>query len=596
MTPGRVPSLLMRWLIATWLAALCLPIAVAPARAGTVGLPYDLSIQGGYGQAEVVVPIPAGTLPTRLTGQIVSNFSAAGSLVVLVNGQRAATVPARTGGEVRIRLTSHDVGDGSLTVGLRADLDPDEDCWLDDRAVATLTDSEVLLDTEPPPPTTIGDFLSPAVTEFTVVVPATPTPTEQEAGLDAVLALAHRFGDSAGIALDSTDRVPGDVGRLVLIEEAGAGNRIAVSAGRLHISGDAEGLPLAAVSLADPNVGLLAATSVSDVTGTADYHPQTGAASLTDLGIETLSVRGTGRVAQSVSVAQAAFGQPVEQLVFDLSGTATPVVPGQQGRVNIRWNDRLVSSRGLTEDSRQSWRFTVGPDDLRSVNYLEVELEYLPAAGHCGNPGLPGQVEIDVTGSRVTPTFGQGSAPGFQRFPQVLGPVVPVAVSGPVRQSLAHSAQLLTAIVASSPLQYTVDLVQLQDLAERGGLATGVDPGQAATLGAPVPNQDPPPDTGTPFAALQAFQNGKADIVLLSAEPQTQAGALAAWPGRQSGGWASLTGQAYVMGPDNTRPEPLVTFTTAPDKRTPQLVAAAAITVVLLIALLLWLRHRPARK
>ena len=95
---------------------------------------------------------------------------------------------------------------------------------------------------------------------------------------------------------------------------------------------------------------MLAATSVSDLAGRADYRPLTGAASLHDLGIDALSVRGIGRVAQTVSVAQAAFGQPVEQLVLDLSGTATPVVPGQQGRVSIRWNDRLVSSRALTED------------------------------------------------------------------------------------------------------------------------------------------------------------------------------------------------------------------------------------------------------
>lgn len=599
MRAGRAPALLLRLLLTTTLAVVGPVLVGAPAQAATIGLPYELSIQGGYGDAEVVLPIPEGTSPTRLTGSISSTYSAPGSLVVLINGHRAATVPAQTGGEFRIPLSGRDVVEGTLTITLRADLDPDEDCWLDDRAVAALTDARVRLDTAPPAPTTIAGFLSPAVTAFTVVVPATPTAAEQEAGLDAVLALAHRYGGSATITLDATDQIsagPGD-GRLVLVEESdGDGNDIEVRGGRLLISGSADELPLAAVSLADPNLGVLAATSVSDLTGRADYRPLTGAASLHDLGIDALSVRGIGRVAQTVSVAQAAFGQPVEQLVLDLSGTATPVVPGQQGRVSIRWNDRLVSSRALTEDSRQSWRFTVGPDDLRSVNYLTAELEYLPASGRCSDPGLPGQVQIDVGASQVTPTFGQGSANGFQRFPQAFGAVVPVAIAGPGRPSLAHAAQVLAGVVAPSPLQYTVEMVQVPALAERGGVATGVDPGQVASLGAPLPDQGPPPGTTAPYAALQAFPNGDADIIVLSAEPQSQAESLATWPLRQDGGWAGLTGQVYVMGADSDQPEPVAAVTAAPDKRTPQFVAAAIITAVLLVALILWLRHRPARK
>ena len=94
---------------------------------------------------------------------------------------------------------------GTLAVGLRADLDPDRNCFRDELAVATVVKPRVELDRAPAPPTTLAGFLEGDATSFLVTVPAAPTPAEQTAGLDAVLALRHISQPSTAIDLQVTD-------------------------------------------------------------------------------------------------------------------------------------------------------------------------------------------------------------------------------------------------------------------------------------------------------------------------------------------------------------------------------------------------------
>ena len=593
----------LRILLVLALSAFLLALATPPAAATTAPFPYDLSITGGYGIAEVVVPLPEGTTPTRLTGRITSDYTAAGQLQVLVDSRPAAEVPAPDGGSINIALRAADVVDGGVVISLRADLDPSPDCYQDDHAVASLVDARIVLDRAPNTPTTIAGFLAPGAPSYLVAVPAAPTAAEQQAGLDAVLALEHVVGDKTDIELVVTDEPPptNPARRTVTVaEEEASNNGLAVTDGRLLVTGAGESLSAAAISLADPNTGLLAVDAVRGLSGTADYAPLTGPASLDQLGVTTLTVRGIGRVSQVVTVPQAAFGAPISQVIVDLRGAATPVLPGQQGRVSVRWNDALVSSQALTQDPRVGLSFTVGTEDLRAVNYLTLEFEYLPAGGDCSNPPLPGQVQIDVAASRATPTFGTSAGPGFQRFPQSFGEVIPVAVAGPVSQSLPHAAALLTAAVAPSPLQYTARLTQVDDLADGGGLATGVDPAQAQLLAAPLPDEqdsgDFPAGVTTAYAALQAFQSGGSDVILLSAEPGAAAATLAAWPAAQDGGWSALEGQVYVDSATIAQPQAFAAASTEPDKQTPQLVAAAIASGVLLLVLGIWLWRRPRRR
>jgi len=572
------------------------------AQADSAPFPYSLSIQGGYGSAEVLVPVPIGTTPTRLSGRITSSYSTPGDIVVTLNGRTAARVPAIEGGRFTVDVRADDVVADAVPVGLRAALEPDSDCLRDDQAVASLQDPVLRLDAAAPTPRTIADFLSPASGGFTVVVPANPTPAEQASGLDAVLALRHAYPPTTAVGLTVTADPPASApdSRVVVVDQTdGPGNTLSVLDGRLLITGAEQDLSDAAIALADPNLTLLNKPTVTDVHGGADYQPLPGESDLQSAGIESLTVSGVGTVSQTVPVPQALYGRPVSQLIVELRGTASPVLPGQQGRVNVRWNDDLVSSQALTQDSRVLMDFTVEAADLLATNYMTLELQYQPAGGDCSNPPLPGTVEIDVRSSTLTPSFGVSEPPGFQRFPQSFGASIPVWLADPDPATVINAAAILAAATAPSPLQYTVELVDRDTVADRGGLAVGVSAQDADSLGAPLPDEqdgeDFPAGQGTDYAALQAFQSGSVDLITLSAQPTAESRELAAWPLAQETGWASLAGQAYVMSAASDQPEPFETRDTTPDKQTPQLIAAAVITVVLLAALIVWLRRRPKR-
>ncbi|HPJ20359.1 MAG TPA: hypothetical protein PK635_14745 [Actinomycetota bacterium] len=49
-----------------------------------------------------------------------------------------------------------------------------------------------------------------------------------------------------------------------------------------------------------------------------------------------------------------------------------------------------------------------------------------------------------------------------------------------------------------------------------------------------------------------------------------------------------------MLAEGQSQPQAFVTASTEPDKRTPQIIAAAVVTVILLLALAIWLRRRPA--
>ena len=568
----------------------------APAHAQTTDFGYTLSIKGGYGTSEVSVAIADGTRPVSLTGSISSSYTTRGTIDVLINGQRRASVPAIGGGRIRVALGASDVEQGHVIVGLRAALRPDQDCLRDDQAVATLEGPRLAVTGQAASPATLAEFLAPGPSRYVVQVPAAPTPAEQAAGLDSALALRHLYGETVDISLAMDTPTTDTSVRVVAVEQTqDAQNSLSLTGGVLFVRGPAEGLEQAAVSLADPNVGLLEVTSVDAVSGQAQYAPIEGTASLKAAGVESLTVTGIGSVTQTVTMPQAAFGRPVSGLVFDLVGASTPVLPGQQGRVNITWNGDLITSETLTEDSRVHVRFSISAENLRAVNALDVELEYLPAGGDCSTPPLPGTVEFDTVRSTVTPDFGESAGPGFQRFPQVLEAQIPVAAAGALAVSLPELAQVLTGVTAPSPLQYTVALTDVSDLMDSAGVATGVSTQQAALLSAPLATTDDPDFPAgeqEPYAALQAYQANGHDMLILSGVAPASS-SLAQWPVSQPGGWASLEGQAYVLAADQQQPEPFQTPSTRPDKQTPQIVVGSAVTLALLLVVIVWLRRRP---
>lgn len=600
MNPCEIMGIMRRLLGVTLLLLAFVVPTTTPAQAVTAPFPYVLSIQGAYGTATVTVPVPAETSPVRFTGRIQSSFTRPGQFLISINGQIRERVPT-TGGRFRVPLRRSDVVDSAVRISLSVQLRPSRNCLIDDRSQATIRNPRLVLNRKPGKPQTIADFISPATRSFLVTVPTAATPDEQAAGLDTVLALRHTVGPPTRIRLRATDNPPSTTPRrsVVVVDEDGSGSSaLSVRQGRLFVTGSPGEVTKAAISIADPNASLLDVRTVTNLSGTADYSPVDPQTTLSDLGIPELSVVGIGSVSTTVSIPQAAFGQPVQQLILNLRGAATPVRKGQEGRINIRWNNELVSSRLLTDNSRVALDLTIGAGNLFSVNYLTAELEYIPGGRNCQQP-LPGELAFDTSASAVSATLGDSTPPGFQRFPQSFPAVIPVGFGADPSPALENAARILDAAASVSPLQYTVEILD-EPTRRPGALIAGATLTQAQDLGAPLPDQQNlanfPPGRSTPYAALQAYFSNGDDLIVLNGEPASAARSLANWPAAQDGGWAGMQGQVYVKSRSSEEPQSFDVPSTAPDRQRPQLIAAGVLTVALLIGLVIWLRWRFARR
>jgi hypothetical protein len=566
------------------------------AQAATAPIPHTLSTKGWYGTSEVTAPIPAGTEPVRFTGRIESNYTSAGKFVLSVNDRIRKRVPIR-GGRFVLPLRARDVRNQTVTITLGVELRPSRNCLRDDQSTAVIRRPRLVLDRRPPVPGTIATFLSRATDRFVVAVPARPSTEEQAAGLDAVLALRHAFGPSPAIRLRTTDDPPrtSATRHVLVVDEDGSGSSaLSIRAGRLHVTGSPTEIGRAAISLADPNIGLLKTRSITNLAGTADYQPAPPTTTLEGLGLPAVKLRGIGTLSQTVAIPQAAFGQPVSQLEMNLRGVVTPVSRGAQGRVSVRWNDQLVTSQVLSDSSQVSLDFTVPAGNLVAVNSLQADFEYIPGGRNC-RQALPGEFQIDPVTSTVTASFGDSTPPGFQRFPQSFPARIPVSFGLKAGPALRNAARILDSAASVSPLQYTVEILD-KPSRRPGALVTGVTGTQAQNLGAPLPNQQNLADfaagRSTQYAALQAFHRGGDDVIVLSAEPDAAARALSQWPSARDGGWAGLEGQVYVKARDSGTPQAFDAPASTPSMQRPLIIAVVVLTVALLLGLLVWWRFR----
>jgi len=201
------------------------PIAAVAAPDGTTtrtDLPYTLTIKGANGTAQTDAQIPEGTTPISLSATVTSTYTTAGTINVSINGRSAATVDSRTGGAIEIPLEPTDVTDSGIPLGLSTRLESDKNCFAEDNAVASLVNTSVTYELATPKDiATIGDFLSPGIPQYTVVVSPQASNAAQAAALNAVAALSHSYGPPTKVALVSTDS-PGGVG---LPQPAGSDHR-----------------------------------------------------------------------------------------------------------------------------------------------------------------------------------------------------------------------------------------------------------------------------------------------------------------------------------------------------------------------------------
>lgn len=577
-------------------------------------LPFRLEIEGTNGFATGYVPIPEGNRPTQVSGTVASSYTHPGAIVITVNGERAAAVDARKGGRVEIPLSGDDVVTGSVALGMAVQLEGRRDCFADESATATLQDARIRSTRPSQPPATIAAFLSPGVPLYQVVTDGDPSPAEQTAALNAVAALTLRFGPATRVILVSSDEGPPitDDPRVVRVIEAappdGATNQLKLSSSSLELTGQGDRLAQAATALASEDTDVLDSVVATNLASRPIRRTVTDTIAWRDLDLGGVDLSGVGRMEQDIGVSQSMFGTAVTSLAVAVNGGVSALVPGSEGRIDLLWNDEIVDSLAIGSGGAFRRLVQVSGEQLHRDNTLTVRMSYVPAQGDCTR-GLGAQLTVDPAASTFTAVAGQSLTPGFDRLPQVIGPVLPVGFGSGDRAILTEAAGALVASLQSrTPQQITTAVMDEPAFVsdDRPGLMVGATPATAEALRAPLyggqgieigtPDPSFSVTTGEPFAFLQAFADEGRDLVLLGTSADSAAaaaGQLARYADGAPDRWAKLTGQVIAM---HDGAEPVALPVRQPPEG-PWLMApivATVITVVLLLALLLWwLMRRP---
>ncbi len=584
------------WAVAALVAALVavptmlLTVVVAPAHAEESRLPTAVRTVGDDA-ALATITVPEGIIATSLSGQISTDSTLGGEVVVLVGDREVARVPPGPDQDIAFPLQAEDLeADRTLELAMRYEIPATPTgCPSLEPATTELNDLRLGSVGSETAPTSSADFFPATATRIDVQVPRNASDDMLTAGMTAVAALGALYPEGTEIVLGSPGTVLPRTGigqRVVKLEpvrdrsslsEDGTSTTVTEKFGlqTLVLAGSGEALVDATRDLGSSLRDLAETGEALGLSAQPGVRDPDASLSLADLGLDDVLLSGVGLGSASVAIPQDAFGGPLERLDLDVVGTHTAVDPAAKAQLNTYVNDYLVDSQLLGKATALTIEASVPAARLRPVNDVRFTLAALPVDGVCADPDteLPLEVTLDPERSSVAGTPGAGTATGFGLYPQVLAGSLPIGVRGKGRSrvsAVADAAQLVLPLQRAAAAPLEVEVVQADSLlaGDQGGLLVGADQSDSEALQTPVPlsafrqvdaeGRSFGVDDDDPFAALQAA--GPADRPLL---------VLGSWsrgqkPGARSlvqtvldrvvsDGWSSLDGNVLIAhGDDET--------------------------------------------
>ncbi|ROQ03519.1 hypothetical protein EDF54_2991 [Rathayibacter sp. PhB93] len=613
---------------------------VDPATGGVVqGLESDavVSVAAGSEPQFVTVPVADGVVPTRVIASLAPLEPLTGTLSVVVSGRVVQTLDAASATAIDAPVQASDVVDGVLAVGFQLGGSGDSAGALCEvgSEVLSVSGLGVVVDGTPTAPTTVGDFFPDAVTGVSIVVPDGADDALRAAGLSAAASLASRYSSGTAITVSEESATEG---RPALDAAQGRIVRFAAGDGDVVSAiGDAGGVPELTLTGAEADLAAAGAALGSEYAGLASSATTTGLAqkvvpssslehTLADFGTERIALGSTGASTSYTTITQSAFGGPVSSVEVDLVGTHSAVPEGITATANVYWNDFLIGSTVLGQDTDVAMTLPVPTGQLSASNGLSVTLSAVRESdGACigSADSVPIEFFVDGAGSSVTGVRGESAAPGFGRFPQAFGGELAVAFGGSASgaDALRSAGDLVTALqrVDADPL--AVSVVGVDDFLEsdRSGVVVGAGTDEAEALRTPLrlasftaidaSRLSYGVGTEAPYAALEAFTTDGREIVLLggwSADGDATASSglqssIAGWAAEE--GWTSLSGNLAVSGSAEADPVLIDSNEITPqdevkdDYSSYAIWFVIAVVVIGLLILLGWLaRRRRSRK
>lgn len=589
---------------------------------------HSVTALSGQSEQHLTIPIMRGLQPARLTATISVMGRTEGVVRLSVAGRVLLEASAAAKMTVDSVLTPDDATGRKLVLGLLY-IPGTRNVCEESPSSATLGGVAVIASGSETVPATVAEFLSLSVPAILLPVPNDPSGDVSAGIMAASAALGQRYSEARIHAVPESETVAQAVdlpagSRIIrVVDDTGNVTTSVTNAdGRptLVLAGNGEQLRMAALALASENLALADDTAVTRMT--TSLRAAAGLErSLSALGASSVKISGYGSHEAFVGVRQSQFGGPVSSVAVRIKGTHTAIPAGGQAAVSVYWNDYLISSRTLEGD-----RFEVNADvpsaQIQARNGLRVRLTALPTSGDCTGPAsiFPMEMTLDTTGSTVTGVRGHSVAPGFHRFPQVLGNSLPVAFDGgaPNQVNTLNAATLVAALQRDADGLLDVRKVDAASLIESSdsGLVVGATPDTASRLSAPLrldefralDSGDLHYGVGTnaPYGVLEAFeQNGRNLLMLGGWSPdsdvvssQNLQRSLTRYVQEQDAGWAALSrsllvtqkvGEPVMLEGRGVIPQAAVT-----DSYRPYALWLLALLAVLGLALLLrtWLSRR----
>lgn len=500
-------------------------------------VPLNLVVSDGNGSSETSIPVLPGLIPTSLSATITATggASAPAGTYTLLAGESAASVDTLTGGPVTIPLTSESVKDGLILVRLTSQILDPNGCAYDsptNTTTGSVKSATITYAGSPNAPVTVSEFFSEAVKSIGLISAPDAVAFTAPAVLQAAASLGTAYTKAA---ISTSEPAPGPYARIVrFVPTTGpvvATIQTGTATPTMTLSGDPAAMVAAARALGSSSVALASSGTTTSMQENGQA-PDSLNLTWADLGSQSPSLSGIGTMTAVVSVPQARFGQPISQLAITINGRHVPTPSGTNTTASLLVNDRLLASTLLTDNDTFTLSGTVGPDSISRSNRVSVQVQSVLTSGDCRATFIPARVDIDAKASTFTATAGQSLAPGFERFPQVLKHQLPVAFAkAPTPIDLSNA---VTIVASMSRLEYaplTVTVPAAADFlnSSQPGLLINAGPEESTALGAPLPF-DPtrapvtnPPTfsvaVAEPFAAIEAFQSGERDVLMLGAYP-----------------------------------------------------------------------------
>nr|WP_090340753.1 hypothetical protein [Mycolicibacterium malmesburyense]CRL70251.1 hypothetical protein CPGR_01547 [Mycolicibacterium malmesburyense] len=536
-----------------------------------LGLSDRITLTGANQTTSVSVPVPAGVVPTTLSGQIGSVVNVVDGRVDVINSRGSvlgtiavpsdlSTVP------FTLDISGAEVKEDKAELGfvLRDRAAPADSCSQPPSLV--INQLAAAFSGPTPAPQTVADFLPGYLDHVLIRVGPAPSPSQQQAALDLVAELTQLYRPiPVHVDVDSSDYPPppySPTRRVIEIRDGGPAALTVENPGTpeavLAITGTGPELVQQVDLFADRRFSLAQTPSAATLSALEDRSQSTNIKTFAQLGMtgET-SVQGVTTLYVGFDVSKFALG-PISDAKVHLKARYTPVVGGEAS-ILIRSGPTVLATRVLDESGVLDVTGEIPPEAVTSTIGMALELRYTPRQ-ECAPANDRITFALDPQ-STVAVTPGSHNRGGFPVLPMAFTPDFDVAIDDPAHLTYAAQAvnlmgqqttvalrpRLTTFAAAASGRNGLLVVTDGTKLAD-AGLDPPIRPGASNTVNVNA-NPDTDLDLGGPLGVVEAFTHN--DRMVLAAtgtgDWSLVRNAFDHIRGLENR-WASLTGDVVATG------------------------------------------------